>query len=542
MADNVSFKVFLRDSDGGKESEVRRFVIDKQVSTSFIYLKEKLATVFSGLSSFTFSVTWTDDDGDDVTIASDDELMIALTEMPGPLYKLNIILKAGKKPSTGPKDKEDENQQVHPGVTCDGCDKPIKGYRYKCVVCDDYDLCSSCEAAGRHPGHNMMRIASPDVVWPHRMFKRLHKMQERAERSRCRSEANEKKRGAEGPSASGYHPPPPPHGFPPPPHHPHGGRGRGMFRGGRGMPGFRGMGAPFGFGGPVGGAWSFGDGGLSGSWAGPAFEGMMRGWMGEQQGKNEENMDTGSTADDQHHKAQAAAEEVHKAAHAAAAKIAEEAHKQAHDAAAKASENAAGAFQQFVPDMTANMPGPAEYLANVGNFVAAALDPLGIDVQVDIERPDGSRDTVSESSKYGNNKYDSEKSTTSSEDEDEWTVLSDKKGENVESVVIPIQVVDKDNKKEQNLYPTLDDKDPQMEVEQNMDEEPVPSVSAPPPATEPTPTIPQGVNHPDPKIQVALQAMMNMGFSNEGGWLTNLLEAKNADIGKVLDILQPVKK
>ena len=48
--------------------------------------------------------------------------------------------------------------------------------------------------------------------------------------------------------------------------------------------------------------------------------------------------------------------------------------------------------------------------------------------------------------------------------------------------------------------------------------------------------------HPDPRIQGASLAMMNMGFSNEGGCLTKLLEAKDGDIGKVLDILQPVKE
>ena len=36
-----------------------------------------------------------DSDGDEVTIASDDELVIALTEMTGPVYKINISIKVG---------------------------------------------------------------------------------------------------------------------------------------------------------------------------------------------------------------------------------------------------------------------------------------------------------------------------------------------------------------------------------------------------------------------------------------------------------------
>ena len=41
MADNVSFKVYLKDPSQGEETEVRRFVVDKEVSTSLVYIKEK---------------------------------------------------------------------------------------------------------------------------------------------------------------------------------------------------------------------------------------------------------------------------------------------------------------------------------------------------------------------------------------------------------------------------------------------------------------------------------------------------------------------
>ena len=68
---------------------------------------------------------------------------------------------------------------AHPGVTCDGCDQPVVGFRYKCVQCPDYDLCGRCEAKKIHPGHNMMRISAPDGVWPQHFFRRLNKMHDR---------------------------------------------------------------------------------------------------------------------------------------------------------------------------------------------------------------------------------------------------------------------------------------------------------------------------------------------------------------------------
>merc|ERR1712012_82041 len=509
MADNVSFKVYLKDPSQGEETEVRRFVVDKEVSTSLVYIKEKLVSIFPVLADKIFSISWTDEDGDSITIDTDEELILALTELPGPVYKLTATVRAAKKVEESQEPGVGANM-THHGVTCDGCDKaPIVGFRYKCVVCDDYDLCAACEKAEKHPGHNMMRISSPEVIWPQRLFKRIHKMQEKAEqRSRCRQEKQEKKEEAAGNATGTGAPPPPPPFF---------GRGRGMFRGcgrggmgGMGGMGMGGMGAGRGGMGGRGGQWNWQWPGAASAWAGPTFEAMMQGWMGEQPGQPG-GAAPGAAGD-------------HQDAHAQAQASASNAH-----ASAQAAQAAEEAFA------AAGMPGGSgeEYLQRVGDFVAAALDPPGIDVQVDVETPGGQRTTVKPSAKADTAEEDKQdkaaspeaakEGSASSSDDEEWTVLSDKKPE-AEAVQIPIQVLDKEVAP---VYPTLPaeesatssstPRNTTTSAKETQDQGAAAPASAPP-AT---------AVHPDPRIQVALQAMMNMGFSNDGGWLANLLEAKD---------------
>merc|ERR1711874_39757 len=512
-ADSVSFKVVLKD-----ENELRRFVVDKEVSTSFSYLQEKMCLVFPQLKQKIFTISWTDEDGDMVTIATDEELIIALTEMPGPVYKLIVNIKSEKKSE----DVSSKESQIHSGVVCDACEKaPIVGHRYKCVVCDDFDLCGSCEAAGRHPGHNMIRISNQENHFPNRLFKRIHKMQERAEKRNSHHERNGE------PSTRGSGPTPP---FNSP-------RGRHGFRG------FPGMGRGFGgMGGMRGGCGA-------GAWAGPAFEAIMKGWMGEQETGNNQDKENKENKENKEKKENK--ENRDKSPEASENKRdekKEEKQEENVDKAAKSSEQEAfnDALKQFM-----TMTGSAEHLKNVGSFVAAALDPFGIDVQVHVETPETGGD--SSSSSTSNEKCDEQKSSkpqeneSSEHDEGEWTVVAEKDVENRTNIT----------ENSSNLYPSLEKNS--NSVEAATSSSPEASVSAPPTTTAPTPTLstatsltpsapsveapslPTTVIHPDPKIQVAVQAMMNMGFTNEGGWLASLLDAKNGDIGKVLDILQPVR-
>ena len=128
--DTVSFKVVLKDPKASDEApEVRRFNVDKEVSTSLDYIQERLVTLFPRLRREDFVLAWTDGDGDEVIVGSDEELIIALTEMSGPVYKLAVKVRGAKKAASDPEGQANARGAPHVGVICDGCGKDIYGFR-----------------------------------------------------------------------------------------------------------------------------------------------------------------------------------------------------------------------------------------------------------------------------------------------------------------------------------------------------------------------------------------------------------------------------
>merc|ERR1711874_252107 len=153
---SVSFKVTL---SKGEEQETRRFQVDKEVAGSLVYLKQKIAAIFPELRRSEPVLSWVDEDGDEVVVTSDEELQVTLTALTGPVYKLKV--KLGDKAKDGGHPGMARSAQVHWGVVCDGCDGPVVGPRHKCLVCPDYDLCATCEAQGLHVNHKMIRLPAP---------------------------------------------------------------------------------------------------------------------------------------------------------------------------------------------------------------------------------------------------------------------------------------------------------------------------------------------------------------------------------------------
>lgn len=394
---SVTVKAYLLGKDEAVK-EVRRFTVDQDVSSSFEYLTRKTTSVFTQLKNI--NMYYKDEDEDLVAFSSDDELMMGLTCMKDATFRLFIKEKKENRrdfplhafppftfghppppppgaphgPLAPPPDLA--SPPLHRDVTCDGCEGPVVGTRFKCSVCPNYDLCSSCQAQGTHTEHPLLPIWHP-LQW-----------------------------------------------FP---------RGKWMKR--------------------------------------------MRHCMWTQ------NMNLNHAQDQDQDKPSEPA----------------------------ADSSAPSASQANV-----------DFLMNIGEGVAAMLNPLGIDVDIDVEH-EGQRSKVTPPPQSGGVEAEvggasCEGSKVCKDSDEEWTHLSPKE-------------VDPSTGELQSLQPR----------DQDQDQGPLSGQQGPTGLREAAvyPHLPQEA---DPRLVESLSLMLSMGFTDEGGWLTRLLQAKNFDIGAALDAIQYAKQ
>ncbi|XP_010622052.1 sequestosome-1 [Fukomys damarensis] len=206
--------------------------------------------------------------------------------------------------------------------------------------------------------------------------------------------------------------------------------------------------------------------------------------------------------------------------------------------------------------------GPSEdpnvnFLKNVGESVAAALSPLGIEVDIDVEHG-GKRSRltpVSPESPSMEDKGSSQPSSCSSEPsrpDSSGKGMAQALAEQMRKIALeptgqPEEQMESDNCSggdEDWTHLSSKEVDPSTGELQSLQ---MPE-SEGPSSLDPSQQGPTGLKEAalyphlppeaDPRLIESLSQMLSMGFSDEGGWLTRLLQTKNYDIGAALDTIQ----
>ncbi|XP_043346859.1 sequestosome-1 isoform X2 [Dermochelys coriacea] len=459
----LTVKAFLL----GKEEavrEIRRFALEPPAR--YPDLRDKVGEIFPGLlragaAPGTFqlhykvyqSLSSPDEDGDMIAFSSDEELKMALPYVKDGIFRIYIKEKKEcRREHRSQCNQERPPNVVHPNVICDGCEGPVIGARFKCTICPDYDLCSTCEGKGIHKEHNMIMFQSP-LLNPFEWFP----------------------------------------------------RGRWLRKMRHGVPSF---------------AWMHG-------WGHPGPDTPC--------GNSEQ--DTG----------------------------------QAQASAAPQNPDPEQAFNSQSQDHNVT------FLKNVGESVAAMLSPLGIEVDIDVEhggqkskvippcpssqksdsepggsatsqngqpKPEGSKEPVTEKedsitdqmqemvieppsthmedSNFLSQEQGESNSSGSAGGDEDWTHLSSKEVDPSTGELQSLQI-------------------PETQGPSSLDPFQVPPRPGPTGLREAA-LYPHLPPEADPRLIESLSQMLSMGFSDDGGWLTRLLQAKKCDIGAALDTIQYSKQ
>ncbi|KAM3716810.1 Sequestosome-1 [Dirofilaria immitis] len=124
-----------------------------------------LNKIINVVPDFMGKLGWKDEEGDIIHFSTDEELRAALQIITNNQLRIQTIEDLPQcEKERASRDTEKENKrmkEIHPFVTCNRCDQPLYGIRYKCCICDDFDLCEECEKDGTHPDHALIRYATP---------------------------------------------------------------------------------------------------------------------------------------------------------------------------------------------------------------------------------------------------------------------------------------------------------------------------------------------------------------------------------------------
>ncbi|XP_018409942.1 PREDICTED: sequestosome-1 isoform X2 [Nanorana parkeri] len=443
---SVTVKAYLLGKDE-IHKEIRRFALElgngksAAPTSSCELLIRKVTEVFQGLRGGFFQMFYRDEEGDLVAFSTDEELNMGLEILNEGVFRVYIKeRKDCKREHRAHCGQETPQNVVHPNVTCDGCEGPVVGNRYKCLICPDYDLCNTCEGKGVHKEHNMIMFPTPIVSnnpFPRgRWFRKMH------------------------------------HGVP-----------------------------PF-------------------NW--------MHGWGYPGRGFHCPNSQQAECAAPQ---SQTAPEE-------------------------------GTAPSSSQPSHDPNVA----FLQNVGESVAAMLSPLGIDVDIDVEHggkrskiatpQTGSeaRDSQPNSSSFTSNPQNGDSRPEVSPD----SMDTDSIAKRMKEVSLNPSSQSENEQNEHNssasggdddwTHVTSKEVDPSTGELQSLQED----TDGPSPLDPNRSTcVPTGLREAamyphlpaeaDPQLIETLSQMLSMGFTDEGGWLTRLLEAKQYDIGSALDAMKSVR-
>ncbi|XP_015906372.1 sequestosome-1 [Parasteatoda tepidariorum] len=142
--------------------EIRRLTVNSEIVSRFDLLVRKIREMFPVLATGYVQVTWKDSENDVIHMSSDEELAQALASADDDILRIYAYSIGNKQAEERANHnlKSDHNE-MHPNIICDGCDKTVYGYRYKCLQCQNFDLCSSCNAENKHEHHDMIKLSKP---------------------------------------------------------------------------------------------------------------------------------------------------------------------------------------------------------------------------------------------------------------------------------------------------------------------------------------------------------------------------------------------